>query len=235
MSSQTPVPPKSSAFFSRKASFWKPLLGLALASVSVVWAFQLKPGVIAHVEADTPAASRPSSLPSATGTAATVSREETIVLVVEGMHCGSCAQSITEALEGIKGVKAIDVRLEPPQATIRFLPNETNVAALIEGIKKAGYKASLPVSSVPSAGRNAAPAGLQKAVLRIAGMHCGSCVARIQKVLGATPGILRVSVTLEPPQAIVIFDPQRFQAATLDTLLRRTGYRLEGEPLISKP
>lgn len=39
--------------------------------------------------------------------------------------------------------------------------------------------------------------------LRITGMHCQSCVSKVETALKAVEGVERVSVTLEPPQAIV--------------------------------
>ncbi len=46
-------------------------------------------------------------------------------------------------------------------------------------------------------------------------MHCASCVALIEETLSETAGVERVSVTLEPARAEVVFDAG---AVTLDEL-----------------
>ncbi len=46
-------------------------------------------------------------------------------------------------------------------------------------------------------------------LLTVTGMTCGGCVASVQKVLAALPGVESVEVTLAPGQARVSFDPAR--------------------------
>ena len=45
--------------------------------------------------------------------------------------------------------------------------------------------------------------------LNITGMTCGGCVASVQKVLAALPGVQHVEVTLSPGQARVDYDAAR--------------------------
>lgn len=47
---------------------------------------------------------------------------------------------------------------------------------------------------------------MSEVVLTVTGMACGGCVASVQSVLAALPGVHHVEVTLAPPQAKVAFD-----------------------------
>jgi copper chaperone len=61
-------------------------------------------------------------------------------------------------------------------------------------------------------------------VLRIAGMHCASCSALINETLADTPGVLTVSVELEPGRATVAFDPDVVTVESLVALIAEAGY-----------
>jgi len=51
--------------------------------------------------------------------------------------------------------------------------------------------------------------------LTVTGMTCGGCVASVQKVLAALPGVQTAEVTLTPGQAHVVYDPARIDRETL--------------------
>lgn len=50
-------------------------------------------------------------------------------------------------------------------------------------------------------------AALKKAVMPLEGVHCASCVARLEDGLGALPGVARVSVNLPSKTAFLTYDP----------------------------
>jgi Cu+-exporting ATPase len=63
-------------------------------------------------------------------------------LRVEGMTCNNCARHVTEASQGVPGVRSATISLTAKQATIRWnSPQDRNVAAVIAAITKAGYAA----------------------------------------------------------------------------------------------
>ena len=66
---------------------------------------------------------------------------KTIILNIEGMHCGGCVKSVTRALTELDGVQSADVQLEG-KANITFDENRVNVAQLIEVIEDAGFDAT---------------------------------------------------------------------------------------------
>ena len=63
-------------------------------------------------------------------------------LLVKGMTCGNCARHVTEAIQGVSGVRSATVSLENKNATVRWNPGATaNVPAVIAALKNAGYEA----------------------------------------------------------------------------------------------
>ena len=73
-----------------------------------------------------------------------------------------------------------------------------------------------------------ADAGAQDLTLPIAGMHCASCVLRIEKALEAVPGVADVSVNLASERARVRMDAPTSRAA-LAAAVQDAGYRVREE------
>jgi len=62
-------------------------------------------------------------------------------LKVEGMNCGHCVKSVTEALSGVAGVKkVVEVSLERGEAVI---DGSANAAALIAAVEARGFEAKV--------------------------------------------------------------------------------------------
>jgi len=60
--------------------------------------------------------------------------------------------------------------------------------------------------------------------LTVTGMTCGGCVASVQKVLAALPGVQTAEVTLTPGQAHVVYDPARIDRETLIKAVTAAGF-----------
>jgi copper chaperone CopZ len=69
---------------------------------------------------------------------------ETRIYAVPGMHCAHCEAAVTEELEGVRGVAAVDVDLETKRVTVRG--DALDDAALVAAIDEAGYDAE-PVAA----------------------------------------------------------------------------------------
>jgi copper chaperone CopZ len=69
---------------------------------------------------------------------------ETRIYAVPGMHCAHCETAVTEELEGVPGVAAVDVDLETKRVTVRG--EALDDAALVAAIDEAGYDAE-PVAA----------------------------------------------------------------------------------------
>lgn len=74
---------------------------------------------------------------------------------------------------------------------------------------------------------NAAPAqSIKKAVVPLEGVHCASCVARLEKGLGSLPGMARVTVHLPSKTAFLSYDPALLGAEAITAKVSDLGYRV---------
>jgi len=66
----------------------------------------------------------------------------TTELRVSGMTCNNCARHVTEAIQGVSGVRSALVNLPGEHASVRWnSTEEKNVSAILAAISKAGYEA----------------------------------------------------------------------------------------------
>jgi Cu+-exporting ATPase len=61
-------------------------------------------------------------------------------LVVEGMHCASCVNSIEESLQGTPGVSAASVNLASGEASVTYRDDRVGIDDLIAAVDRAGYE-----------------------------------------------------------------------------------------------
>jgi copper chaperone len=66
---------------------------------------------------------------------------ERVVLRVEGMSCGHCVKSVTNAVQGLQGVKKAAVDLKGATATVQYDPAKVALSAIQAAITDAGYTA----------------------------------------------------------------------------------------------
>ncbi len=66
--------------------------------------------------------------------------------------------------------------------------------------------------------------------LVVTGMTCGHCVMATRKGLAAVPGVSDVAVTLDPPRAVVTFDPAKAGVERLEAAVRDAGYAASAAP-----
>lgn len=63
-------------------------------------------------------------------------------------------------------------------------------------------------------------------VYRIEGMHCEGCAQTIEALVGAEPGVERISVSFREREARVEFDPQRIGDAALFAVIEGAGFKV---------
>lgn len=64
---------------------------------------------------------------------------ERVTLTIQGMTCGHCVNTVTDALKGVDGVKVAKVRLEDQHAEVTYDPAHASVDQMKEAVKTAGY------------------------------------------------------------------------------------------------
>ncbi|WP_080429162.1 heavy metal translocating P-type ATPase [Burkholderia ubonensis] len=159
----------------------------------------------------------------------------TIVLTVDGMHCGGCTGRVQRALAGVPGVVDAAVDLADRSATVSA-HDTVDPARLVEAVSDAGYRATLRESADTSERHADAAPATAPIELEIEGMTCASCVARVEKALANVPGVTRASVNLATERATVDAAAGVTTAQLVDAV-RQAGYQAtpvaEPEPAIA--
>ncbi|NQV85213.1 MAG: copper-translocating P-type ATPase [Rhodospirillales bacterium] len=132
---------------------------------------------------------------------------QSISVPIEGMTCASCVGRVERVLGALDGIHTASVNLTTERASVEFDPGTTGAAEITEAIIKTGF-------SVPSASVD----------LAIRGMTCASCVARLEKVLSALPGVNSAEVNLATEKAHVSYTPGVLDANGLVRAVEQAGY-----------
>ncbi|MEN8149326.1 MAG: heavy metal translocating P-type ATPase [Planctomycetota bacterium] len=82
---------------------------------------------------------------------------------------------------------------------------------------------SLGTIPSPPAGPKPAPKGTTRALLSVTGMHCASCVARIEKDLGKVSGVKAAVVNLAAKEAVVDYEPASVTTERLVEAIEAAG------------
>ena len=69
------------------------------------------------------------------------SKKETVNLSVKGMHCPKCVARVTDALEAVDGVTAVEVSLEGESAVVEG--RGLDAAAMVAAIEAIGFEAAV--------------------------------------------------------------------------------------------
>lgn len=67
---------------------------------------------------------------------------------------------------------------------------------------------------------------VETTVVKIDGMTCGACVNSVTRVLKTVPGVREATVSLEPGEAHVSFDPARADIAKIRKAIEDAGYEV---------
>lgn len=68
-----------------------------------------------------------------------VSRDQLVLIRIEGMHCHKCDLAIQKALGRLPGVHEVEVDFNSGQASILFDHSRIDVQQLVDAVSGAGY------------------------------------------------------------------------------------------------
>jgi Cu+-exporting ATPase len=143
----------------------------------------------------------------------TVKGRRTASFGVTGMTCATCAQTISESLQGLKGVDEASVNLATEKATVVYDPEKVTMEEMASAVDGAGY--GVIVNQV---------------TIAVGGMTCASCVLSVEESLHDLDGVLSASVNLATEKVTVKYDPQRVRLPQIKQAVRDAGYEvLEAE------
>lgn len=126
---------------------------------------------------------------------------------VPGMRCGACVGRVERALAAVPGVSQVSVNLATERAALVAQPNVTG-SAIDQALSQAGYQAARHTYLLP-----------------IEGMHCASCVGRIEKALLSHPAVISASVNLASERATVTVIQDAISLEELVRLIAQAGYQ----------
>ena len=137
--------------------------------------------------------------------AADAARGRSVRLSIQGMDCASCAATVEKALCAVPGIEQVAVNFATEEAAVTLAPGAApDLAAAVSG---AGYR--VRESEVE---------------LSIQGMHCASCVQKVERELAAEPGVVAASVNLAAETARVRLVPAA-EAPDLTGAVERAGFQ----------
>ncbi|MFW9971354.1 MAG: heavy metal translocating P-type ATPase [Candidatus Odinarchaeota archaeon] len=139
-----------------------------------------------------------------------IEQGKTTVLNILGMHCASCAQTITKALNKHEGIQDANVNLTTEKAYFTYDPRIIKKSEIIEIVKNTGYNAS----------RNT-----DKITIKIEGMTCTSCAQTVESALKRSVGIISAVVNISTEKATIVYDIDELTYDDIADIINNTGYR----------
>jgi Cu+-exporting ATPase len=137
-----------------------------------------------------------------------------IDLRVGGMTCPHCPPAIEKSLNAVAGVASARVNLANKTATVTYDPGRTKVDDILRAIRSLGYAAGTATARIP-----------------IKGMHCSSCIMRIELAVQMTPGVVSARVSLGPNAVDVEYQPHQLDFDGIRKAIESAGYRV-AEPKV---
>lgn len=130
---------------------------------------------------------------------------------ITGMSCANCAARIEREVSALPGVQSAAVNFASAQLTASFDENALTADTIAEKILSSGYGVIRPE-----------PPG--ELTFGVTGLHCASCVTRLEKALLEQPAITTAVVNLAAGTAFVRYDPQQMDKWQIFALVHASGY-----------
>ena len=153
--------------------------------------------------------------------AAPAEEEEELIEVamrIDGMMCGHCEKTVTEALSAVEGVEDVSASAEKGLAKFK-IHSDTSEQALKDAVTKAGYifvGFGENVTACPITGT------VEKTV-KIEGMMCEPCERAVNEALGAVAGVESVKADAKAGTAAVTMRPDTDEEAVKAAVVK-AGY-----------
>ncbi|NLT20751.1 MAG: copper-translocating P-type ATPase [Syntrophomonadaceae bacterium] len=132
---------------------------------------------------------------------------ENINLKVGGMSCAACAARIEKGLNKTAGVEKAQVNFATEQLSLVYDPEVVGLPQIVERIEKIGFE-------VPE----------ERLELKIDGMSCAACAARVEKGLNQLSGVKEANVNLAAETAVIKYWPGQLSVQDILQKVIKTGY-----------
>jgi len=136
---------------------------------------------------------------------------EKLSLPINGLHCASCIITVEKEIRKLPGIKVAHVNYATEIAHVEYISGETTTKEIIGAIKKSGYQT-----------------GQSTLKIGIRGMHCGSCVTKIENELKQKSGVVSASVDLGTESAIIKYIPGLININDIKNVIEKLDYKTFG-------
>jgi Cu+-exporting ATPase len=130
------------------------------------------------------------------------------------MTCAHCSPTIEKAIAAVAGVTAAQVNPSTKMARIDYDPSQTKIASILQAVRTGGYTVGTATARIP-----------------IKGMHCSSCVVRVELALRMMPGVISARANLGPNAVDIEYQPEKVDFDAIRKAIASSGYRV-AEPKI---
>ena len=131
----------------------------------------------------------------------------TLTFPVLGMSCSGCATRLQRALVEKEEISEALVNFASEQVTVSFHPSSLSASNIIQVVEEAGYE--IPAITID---------------LKIEGMTCASCAARVEKALLSVNAVQEARVNVAAETAQVTVPQGLISVETLVSALEVSGY-----------
>lgn len=130
-----------------------------------------------------------------------------ISIKLAGMTCAACAARIEKGLARLPGVEKAAVNFAAEKAAITFDPTQISLKDIVAKVEDIGYQVVT-----------------DKAELKISGMTCAACAARIEKKLQGLPGVYNATVNFAAEKAVIDFNANELTMNQIQENIKKLGY-----------
>lgn len=135
----------------------------------------------------------------------------TFSVQITGMSCANCAARVEREVAALPGIQSCVVNFAIAQLTVTFDESLITADSVMEKVISLGYGVIRPE-----------PPG--ELTFGVTGLHCASCVARLEKALLDQPAISTAVVNLAANTGFVRYDPQHLDKGAIYRIVHDTGY-----------
>ncbi len=133
----------------------------------------------------------------------------TISFKIGGMSCAACSARVEKGLKGLAGVTDANVNLVAEKATVHYDPAVIQFPQMKDKVEDLGYQVF----------------GGKKAELKLVGMSCAACAARIEKKLNTLEGVYGAGVNLALERANFEYDPAQISLKEIEKAIEELGFQ----------
>ncbi len=135
----------------------------------------------------------------------------TTVIKITGMSCANCAARIEKGIGARDGVASAVVNFATEELIASHDETAISVEEIVKGVEDLGYGVIRPE-----------PPG--EMTFGVRGLHCASCVNRLETRLLEDPAVTTAVVNLAAETGFVRFDPERIGPADIFAAVHAAGY-----------